>query len=76
MALQYRERFGEMPPKEIFSEHFMLFATRQEASENKVFRAKMELLEGYEESVAYMDQNPPQFPDYEAFLRACYQDAT
>jgi len=76
MALQYRDRFGTMPPREIFSEHFMLFATRHEASENKVFRAKMELLEGYEESVAYMDQNLPQFPDYEAFLRACYQDAT
>lgn len=76
LAVAYRERFGKLPPKEVFSEYFMLFSTREEAQENKTFREKMELLGNYEASVEYLDYNPPMFQNYEAFLQACYQDAT
>ena len=74
LVLAYRERFGVLPAKEVLSEYFMLFSTREEAQQNRAFREKMELLGGFEATSAYMDSNPPMFPDFETFLQACCQD--
>lgn len=75
IAIRYFERFGQKPPVEVFSEYFMLFCSREEAMANEVFRAKLKVLGNLEESAAYMDQNPPMFAGYDAFLEACYKDA-
>ncbi len=74
MARQYRDRFGKEPPKEVFFEHFMLFSTFEEADRVPVFRRQMQLLGNYEETKAYMGKNPPPYPGYEAFLRACFRE--
>lgn len=73
LARQYERRYGKKPPQEVFSEYFMLFCTARQAEENPVFRKKMALLGNYSDTVAYMAANPPQFPDYRAFLNACFE---
>jgi len=72
LAQQYLERFGVYPPKEVFSEYFMLFSGYEEAAAVPAFRKQMELLGNAEETKSYMMKNPPQYPGYQAFLQACY----
>ena len=71
MALHYRARFGQNPPRTLFREYFMLFTTRQEADQTEAFRFQMALLGSYEQTAVYMDANPPMFATYEEFLKAC-----
>ena len=75
IAIRYRQRFGKIPPREIFSEYFMLFVTREEAVSNPVFRKQMETVGNFDACVRYMDSHPPMFSGYEAFLEACWQEA-
>lgn len=74
LARQYKARFGAEPPAEVFAEYFMLFADAAEAMQNPTFRKKMELLENFDETLAYMERNRPMFADYNIFLRACFSD--
>ena len=73
MALVYRERFGTTPPKEIFSEYFMLFCNCDEAVENSSFDSQLRKGCNYDESLAHMCANSPMFSSYEAFLAECYR---
>ncbi len=36
--------------------------------------SQMALMENFDETVTYMDQNPPIFPGYEAFLKEYWED--
>lgn len=72
IAIRYKERFSKDPPQEIFSEYFMLFATASEAEKVPVFRSQMGRVGNYEETLRYMENNPPRFRGYEEFLKACY----
>lgn len=72
IAIRYRERFHKDPPKEIFSEYFQLFATAAEAQAVPVFRNQMGRMNNYEQTLRYMEANPPRFGGYDAFLQACY----
>lgn len=74
IAIRYHERFGKNPPKELFREYFMLYATREEADQTEAFRSQMALLDSYEQTAAYMEANPPMFATYEDFLTACGLD--
>jgi len=74
MAVRYKKVFGVNPPKEVFHEYFMLFATREEAVSVDAFRKQMQTSMNENESVAYMDSHPPMFARYEAFLQACFAD--
>ncbi len=74
VARRYLEQMGTVPPVEIFTEYFMLFLTRQEAERIPEFRKQMALLGNYDETVAFMDKNPPVFPGYEAFLKECRKE--
>ena len=73
VALAYRERFSEMPTKEIFREYFMLFSTSEDVKKCPEFEAQLKNCENYDESIAYIDNNPPMFENYEEFLKACYE---
>ncbi len=75
MAHAYQQCYGEKPPKEVFSEYFMLFCSAEDASKNEVFRRQMETGMGYEASYLFMKARVPMFPDYEAFLTACYSES-
>ena len=74
IAVRYRKRFGKLPPKQVFSEYFMLFCDAQSANEVDVFHAQMTRMGNYEETVRYMSEHKARFTDYESFLEACYQD--
>ena len=74
VALHYRERFGVNPPREIFSEYFQLFCTREQAEKVDAFRRQMARMDTLAETQTYMEANPPIFDGYEAFLNACYTD--
>jgi maltose O-acetyltransferase len=73
IALRYKRRFSEDPPQEIFSEYFMLFCTGAEARQIPVFRAQMGRVGNFEDTLVYMNQNPPRFRGYAEFLKACYE---
>ena len=75
MALQYKKRYNQNPPKEIFDEYFMLFCDRKTAESIPEFCVKMKLLGNFEQTREYMDANPPMFSTYEAFLEACFADS-
>lgn len=74
MALRYRERFGRDPAPEVFREYFPLFCTPEQAAENPVFRRQMESGENFEDTLAFMQKNPPMFENFQAFLNACFED--
>lgn len=74
LALQYRERFGKMPPQEIFSEYFFLFADYETAKDVPAFYRQMQLLGNLEETKQYMQNHPPRYAGYAAFLKACLED--
>lgn len=74
VALRYRERFGKEPPEDIFSEYFMLFCDCETAERNPIFKAQMGRMESGEETRLYMQSRAPMFPDYESFLKACWQE--
>ena len=38
LAVEYFDRYGKRPGKEVFHEYFMLFETADEAQKNDVFR--------------------------------------
>ena len=74
LAHRYREIFGTMPPKEIFSEYFMLFCGKEEALRVDAFRAQMETIGNFDESAAFMEANQPMFDSYDAFLKAVFAE--
>jgi len=72
VAIHYKERFGKEPPREVFSEYFMLFSKPEDAAEVDVFQRQMKTSGNYDASVRHMEINKPMFPNYHAFLQACY----
>lgn len=74
MALIYRERFGQKPPKEVFFEYFMLFSTSDEACAVQSFRSQLETGSNFEESVSFMNGHKPMFSSYEEFLESCFEE--
>lgn len=76
LAVEYHSRFGVTPPEEIFHEYFMLFETADSAQKKAWCLNKMQLCGNYDETLAYMQNNEPMFPDYEAFLQYCLPEVT
>lgn len=74
MALLYRERFNQEPPREVFSEYFMLFSNYDTAVENKSFLSQLKTGDNFEESLSFMKSTSPMFESYEAFLKECYKE--
>lgn len=74
IALLYRKRFGTMPPKEVFFEYFMLFAGMDEIEQVPKFKYQIDRMENGEDSVRYVQNYQRLFPDYNAFLEACYEE--
>lgn len=72
LAIAYKNRYGKIPPKEIFHEFFMLFTTPN--SLEQVFIDKMKLCNNFEESMKYIESNSPLFSSYETFIEYCFQN--
>lgn len=71
LVREYRERFGKLPEKDVLAEYFMLFSTAEQAAAHPSFRTKMNSGGNFDQTVAYMQEHPPMFESYEAFLEAC-----
>jgi len=69
LAREYYERFGKLPPPEVFHEYFMLFSTEEQLL--PVFREKLKLCGNEEASLEALRKHPPVYPSYEAFLADC-----
>ena len=74
IAIRYRSRFGVVPDRTVFSEYFMLFASKEEADGIGVYKKHMEAAMNYDECAAWMIKNEPMFASYEDFLHACYEE--
>lgn len=72
-ALAYYARFGKRPEPEIFHEFFMLFTNAETVRANPVFDNKMQLCGNAEASYRYLQDNPPPFESYEAFMDYCFK---
>lgn len=71
LARIYYEKFGTLPPKEVFNEYFMLFCDADEAKNIPQFRSQMETGECFDKSEMFMREHNPMFESYEAFMEAC-----
>lgn len=70
LAVQYRNRFGEYPTKEIFHEYFMLFCNENEL--NDTYKKKMNLCNNYNDSINYLSNNEPMFKNFDEFINYCF----
>lgn len=71
MACMYVDRYGKKPEPEVFHEYFMLFCDGELICKNEVFRKKIELCDNAEQSLKYIELNPPLFSNYEEFIEYC-----
>ena len=72
LARGYYERFGKIPPEEIFHEYFFLFTDAETALKKPWCVKKMELLGNYDASLTYLMNHPPRFANYEEFIAYCF----
>ena len=75
IALAYYQRYGKRPGKEVFREHFFLFETADDAKKSKIFYQQILLCDNGTDTLRYMESQPPQFADYDAFMRYCFDEA-
>ncbi len=74
IAIRYKNAFGVKPEKTVFSEHFMLFSSKEEADKIDLFKKQMQTSKNYDECAQYMQCNKPMFLSYDEFLDACYAE--
>ena len=74
LALKYFGRYGKRPEKNIFHEYFMLFSKRDDILKDSLYLEKAKLCENFQESIVYIEQNPPLFENFEEFLRYCFDE--
>lgn len=76
LAVEYFDRYGKRPRKEVFHEYFMLFETAKEAQKNDVFRNKIALCQNELDTVKYMSAHKAMFSSYDEFIEKCFEKCT
>lgn len=76
LAVEYFDRYGKRPGKEVFHEYFMLFETTEEAQKNDVFRNKIALCKNELDTVEYMRAHKAMFSSYDEFIEKCFEKCT
>lgn len=71
LAKTYLERYGVVPPPEVFREYFMLFEDYESTSTKRWCKEVCELCGNGAETVAYMKAHKRPFENFEAFLKYC-----
>ena len=72
LASLYKEKFKKEPPIDMFPEYFTLFCDVEDIKKVPHYVEQLETGGNYDEAVAYINNNPPMFENYEAFLDACF----
>ena len=52
----------------------MLFSKRDDILKDSLYLEKAKLCENFQESIVYIEQNPPLFENFEEFLRYCFDE--
>lgn len=68
----YKEKFQKEPPIDVFPEYFTLFCDNEAVKKVPHYVEQLKTGGNYDEAVAYINNNPPMFENYEAFLDACF----
>lgn len=76
LAIEFYNRYGKHPEKEVFHEYFMLFETAEEAQKNDVFRKKIALCQNGLDTVEYMSAHKAMFSSYDEFIEKCFEKCT
>ena len=74
LAREYYKRFGKKPNKEVFSEYFMIFETKDSATKNEVFKKKIQLGGSEKTTTEFLEKNKTLFEDYEDFMKYCFEE--
>lgn len=70
-VLYYQETYGKIPSIEKLDEYFYLFADASDDVQVHIFERRLELMQNYDESKAYIRSNKPPFHSYEQFIDYC-----
>lgn len=76
LAVEYFDRYGKRPGKEVLHEYFMLFETAEEAQKNDVFRNKIALCKNELDTVEYMRAHKAMFSSYDELIEKCFEKCT
>ena len=76
LAIEYFDRYGRKPEKEVFHEYFMLFETAEDAQRNNAFRNKIELCKNELNTIEYMSEHKAMFSSYDEFIEKCFEKST
>lgn len=74
LAREYYKRYGRKPNKEVFSEYFMIFETKDSATKNEVFKKKIQLGGSEKTTTEFLEKNKTLFEDYEDFMKYCFEE--
>lgn len=74
LAIEFYNRYGKRPEKEVFHEYFMLFETVEDAMQNNFFKEKIQLCGNESSTVAYMNIRKSMFSCYDEFIKACFEN--
>lgn len=72
-VLEYKQRFGVLPPESEMDEYFFLFCRKDNLNE---FKKQMKLMRNYNESKEILFNHKPMFKDYKAFLKYCLENSS
>lgn len=76
LALEYFDRYGKKPDKEIFHEYFLLFESVEDAQKYNVFKNKLALCKNELDTVEYMNEHDAPFSSYDEFIGKCFEEYT
>lgn len=71
VVLEYRKRFGTLPPESELDEYFFLFRKDDNLPE---FKQKLALMRNYDQSKKIIESHTPKFHNYQEFLDYCLAD--
>jgi len=75
LAVTYFERYGVLPPENVFHEYFMLFLDEDEIAKREWCLEKLKLCGNIDESLCFIDQYDRPFNDYKSFLSYCFENS-
>lgn len=71
LAVKYYERFGKIPPEDVFNEYFMLFYVPD--GNNFKFKKQLDLCGNNNQSIKYIKEEKRVFNDFKEFLIYCFE---
>lgn len=74
LVLEYKNKFGRVPPKKILNEYFMLFEDEQSVQTEQSYVNQMNLCGNYAESLECVQNMKKEFQNYEEFIQHCLDE--